>query len=165
MQTDSIRYFYHCKYEIDANVKTEPASVNIEDFDGSQRVLLSGGLTNPTFLSQESCRHTFIHSPTSGCFISLFIFCEGGWGVVALICRLITQTPLRQPDRLSAAGVLGESHQQPAHARPDHQEFHRWETCSEFRKSPCIHLIVMDFSSLFLLAPWMKKLFHPNQWN
>lgn len=71
----------------------------------------------------------------------------GWWGVVALICSLITQTPLRQPDRLAAAGVLAESHQQPAHAPPgsDHQEFHRWETCSEFRRSPCIHLIVMEF--------------------
>lgn len=76
MRTDSIRYFYHSKYEIVGCVETDPVSVTIDDFDGSQQVLLSGGLTNPTFLSQESCRHTFIHSPTSSCFI--FGGCGGG---------------------------------------------------------------------------------------
>lgn len=78
MQTDSIRYFYHSKYAIANSVETDPVSVNIDDFDGSQRVLLSGGLTNPTFPSQESCRHTFIHSPTSACFI---FWGGGGVGV------------------------------------------------------------------------------------
>lgn len=153
LQKDYIRYFYYSKHDTVGRVETDPVSVNIDDFDRSQGVLLSGGLTNLAF---PHMTHVDTHSFTPPPPVALFF-----GGVAALISSLITQTPLRQPDRLSAAGVLGESHQQPAHAQPgsDHQEFHRWETCSEFRKSPCIHLIVMEFSSFFLLAPGMKSCF------
>lgn len=48
LQTVSMRDFHHSKYEIVGGAGSDPESVNMDDFDGSQRVLLSGGLTNPT---------------------------------------------------------------------------------------------------------------------
>lgn len=104
--------------------------------------------------------HTRAHPPPP----SHFVFFR-----VALICSLISQSPLRLPDRRSTAGVLCESHQHPAHARAseDHQEFHRWKTCSECRKRLRMHLIVMEFSTpaqlpFFLFGLRMKCCLHLN---
>lgn len=65
----------------------------------------------------------------------------------------------------------GKSHQHPAHAQggSDHQEFHRWKTCPEFRKG-AVHTFNCDgvfhpcSTTLSLLGPGMKCHFISPEW-